>query len=142
MHFRKCLMRTTWLDKCLKNRVSEVVGSRLSCNLNGSTFEIFINDFEGGCIGKKSLLLTRKFLRLFVNTLTVDDNPYLLKRENLTQPIQIKWSQKLQWSQKQKNFSEFFLAFFKSILNFKHIPKKDDPHSWCICRNTGSEKDG
>ena len=26
-------------------------------------------------------------------------------------------------------FSEFFFAFLKFILNFKHFPKKDDPHS-------------
>ena len=35
------------------------------------------------------------------NTLTLDDNHYLLNRDNLTQPIQI------QLSQKQKTFSEF-----------------------------------
>ena len=64
-----------------------------------------------------------KILRLFVNTLTVNGKDYLLKRDNLTEPIQI------QLSQKQKTFSEFFFAFSKSILNFKHLPKKDDPHS-------------
>ena len=62
-------------------------------------------------------------LRLFVKTLTVNDKHYLLNRDNLTQPIQI------QLSQKQKTFSEFFFAFSKSILNFKHLPKKDDPRS-------------
>ena len=67
--------------------------------------------------------MIHKTLRLFVNTLTLDDKHYLLKRDNLTQPIQI------QLSQKQKIFSEFFFAFLKSILNFKHLPKKDDPHS-------------
>ena len=72
---------------------------------------------------KKSLLVIHKILRLFVNTLTVDDKHYLLNRDNLTQPIQ------MQLSQKQKTFSEFFFAFLKSILNFKHLPKKDDPHS-------------
>ena len=35
----------------------------------------------------------------------------------------------LQLSQKQKTFSEFVFAFSKSILNFKHLPKNDDPHS-------------
>ena len=70
-----------------------------------------------------SLLVIHKVLRLFVNTLTVDEHHYLLNRDNLTQPIQI------QLSQKQKTFCEFFFAFLKSILNFKHLPKKDDPHS-------------
>ena len=72
---------------------------------------------------KKSLLVIHKIQRLFVNTLTADDKHYLLNRDNLTQPIQ------MQLSQKQKTFSEFFFAFLKSILNFKHLPKKDDPHS-------------
>ena len=54
---------------------------------------------------EKSLLLIHKTLRLFVNTLTVDEKHYLLNRDNLTQPIQI------QLSQKQKTFSEFYLDF-------------------------------
>ena len=58
-----------------------------------------------------------------VYTLTADDKHYLLNRDNLTQPIQ------MQLYQKQKTFSEFFFAFLKSILNFKHLPKNDDPHS-------------
>ena len=72
---------------------------------------------------EKSLLVINRILRLFLNTLTVNDKHYLLNRDNLTQPIQ------MQLSQKQKTFSEFFFAFLKSILNFKHLPKKDDPHS-------------
>ena len=67
---------------------------------------------------KKSLLVIQKFLRLFLNTRTVNDKHYLLDRDNLTEPIQ------MQLSQKQKTFSEFFFAFLKSILNFKHLPKK------------------
>ena len=74
----------------------------------------------------------QKILRHFVNTLTVDDKHYMLNRDNLTQPIQI------QLSQKQKTFSQFFLKFLKSILNFKQLGKEDDPHSSCISRNTGS----
>ena len=60
---------------------------------------------------------------MFVNTLTVHDKHYLLNRDNLTQTIQI------ELSEKQKTFFEFFLAFLKSILNFKHLPKKDDLRS-------------
>ena len=67
--------------------------------------------------------MIQKILRLFVNTLTVDDKHSLLKRDNLMQPIQIKLSRK------ENTFSELFFAFLKSILNFKHLPKKDDPHS-------------
>ena len=67
---------------------------------------------------EKVSLVIHKFLRIFVNTLTVDDKHHLLKRDNLVEPIQI------QLSKKQKKFSEFFLAFSKSILNFKHLSKK------------------
>ena len=63
-----------------------------------------------------------KILRLFANTLTVDENHYLLTRDNLTQNIQT------QICQKQNTFYQFFVAFLKSILNFQHFPKEDDPH--------------
>ena len=72
---------------------------------------------------QKVFLLIHNILRLFVNTLTVNDKHYLLNRENLTETIQI------QLSQKEKTFFQFFLAFLKSIFHFKHLPKKDDPHS-------------
>ena len=80
--------------------------------------------------------MIHKILRLFVNTLTADDKHYMLKRDNLTEPIQI------QLSQKQKTFCQFCFAFLKSIANSKHFQKKDDPHSWCIWGNRGSEKYG
>ena len=60
---------------------------------------------------------------MFVNTLTADDKYSPLNRDNLTQPIRTKLSQK------QEAFSKFFLAFSKSTLNFEHFEKKDDPHS-------------
>ena len=59
-----------------------------------------------------------KILRLLVNTLTDSDKYCLLYRDNSTQPIQILLSQK------QKTFSEFFSAFFKSKLNFEHFQTK------------------
>ena len=77
-----------------------------------------------------------KIVSLFVKTLIVDDKHYLVNRENLTEPFQMQLSEKL------KTFSEFLFGFLKSILNFKHLPKKDDPHSWCISGNTGSQKYG
>ena len=52
--------------------------------------------------------------------MTVNDKHYVLNRNNLTQPIQ------MELSEKEKTFSEFFFAFLKSLLNFKHLPKKDD----------------
>ena len=85
---------------------------------------------------KKSLLVIRKILRLFVNTLILNDEYYLLNRDNLTQPSQ------MQLCQKQKNFSEFFFSFLKSWRNFKHLTKKHDTHSWCISGSNASEKYG
>ena len=66
--------------------------------------------------------MIQKILRLYGNTLTVDDKHYLLNRDNLAQLIQ------MQLSQKQKSFPAFFFAFLKYILNLKHLPTKGDPH--------------
>ena len=63
-----------------------------------------------------------KIVRLLLNALTADKKHYLPNRDNLTQPIQ------MQLSQKQKTACEFILGFLKSILNFKLLPTKDDPH--------------
>ena len=54
----------------------------------------------------KVSLLIHKVLRLFLTTLTVDEEYYLLNRDNLTQTIQ------MQLSQKQKTFSQFFFSHF------------------------------
>ena len=67
---------------------------------------------------KRSLLVTWKFLRLFVNTLTADDKYSLLNRRSLTQHIQV------QLSQKQKLFSELFYPFLKSKINIERFEKK------------------
>ena len=72
---------------------------------------------------KKSVLVRRKALELFVNTLSADDKYSLLKRDNLMQPI------RTQLSQEQKPFYQLLLAFSKSALNSEHFQKKDDPHS-------------
>ena len=48
----------------------------------------------------------------------------------------------MQLSQKQKKFSEFFVAIWGSRFDFEHFPKKDDPHSYCIFELTDSEKIG
>ena len=58
-----------------------------------------------------------------MNILKVDDKHYLLNRDNLTERIQ------MQLSKKQKTFSGISFGFLNSFLNFKHLPKKNDPHS-------------
>ena len=47
--------------------------------------------------------MIHKILRLFVNTVTVNDKHYQLNRDNLRQPIQ------MQLSQKEKKCGGFFL---------------------------------
>ena len=70
-----------------------------------------------------SLFMLCKFSRLFPETLNEDSKYSLLKRDNLTQPIQ------MELSQKQKIFSRYFSPFFKSNLNFEHFQKKYDSHT-------------
>ena len=81
---------------------------------------------------KKSLLLTCKILVLLVNTLAANEKYPVLNRGNLTIPIQ------KQLSEKQKKFSEFFRAFLKCRLNFKHFQKKDVRQKFCIFEITDS----
>ena len=71
---------------------------------------------------KKRPLVICKTLRLVVKTCTADEKYSLLKRVNLTQPIQ------MQLSQKERIFTEFFFTFSESILNLEHFLTKDDPH--------------
>ena len=59
MYFRNQGLQKTSLDKCLKSRVSEDPstqkirnGLKHCCNLNDSTFKIFINHCDGNCVGK------------------------------------------------------------------------------------------
>ena len=83
---------------------------------------------------KKSLLVIHKILRLFLNTLTVNDKNYPLNRDTLTLPIH------MQLSRKQKTFSQFFFVFLKSIINFWNFDEKRWPSSWCISGNNGFKK--
>ena len=62
------------------------------------------------------------------------DKCSLPKRDNLMQPIHLELSQKL------KTFSQIFVPFSKSRLNFKHFQKQDDAHSLLICDATACEK--
>ena len=46
----------------------------------------------------------------------------------------------MQLFNQQETFSEFFAAFLKSRLNFKHFEKKDHPPRFCSFEVTDSEK--
>ena len=83
---------------------------------------------------KKSVLVIYIIVRLFVNGLIVDVKYYMLNRDNLTQSIE------MQLTQKQKKFDQLFFAILKSILNFSHFSKREDPHSSCISEIKASEQ--
>ena len=70
-----------------------------------------VNELEKVSFSAKKILKT-------VNTLNADEKYSLLKRDNLTQPIQILLSQK------QKTFSQFFSEFLKSTLSLMIFKQK------------------
>ena len=61
-----------------------------------------------------------EILRLFVNALTADDKYSGSNIQNFQQHIQTPLSQK------QKPFSEFFIAFLKCAWYLEHFQKKDE----------------
>ena len=67
------------------------------------------------------------------NTLAADEKYLVLNREIIMIPI------KMQFSQKQKQFSPFSPAFLKSNWNIERLETKDDPHSFFIFEITDSE---
>ena len=69
---------------------------------------------------KKSPSVWYEILRLFVNGWTADDKYSGSNMQNLPQQFQTPFYQK------QKNFSEFFIAFLKCAWNLKHFQKKHD----------------
>ena len=70
---------------------------------------------------------------MLFNTLAAYEKYPVLNRDNLTIPIQ------MQLSQKQKTFSEYFRAFLKSRLNFKHFETKYEPHRFSVFEITNSK---
>ena len=69
---------------------------------------------------KKSPSVLYEILRLFVNALTADDKYSGSNMQNLSQHFQTPLSQK------QKTFSEFFIAFLKFAWNLESFQKKDE----------------
>ena len=61
---------------------------------------------------KKSVLSTCKILGLLANTFAAHEKYLVLDRDNSRIPI------RMQLSEKQKTFSQFFAAFLKSRLSF------------------------
>ena len=84
---------------------------------------------------KKSALVTSEIFRLFVNTLTPDDNysrRYML----------IFWQQlETTLSQKGKTLCGFFIVFLKCAWNLEHSEKEKDHHSLIITEIIASERE-
>ena len=134
----------TWLDKCLKSRVSEdsstsnmVNGPKHCWNQNDSTFTIFIDPCQVWNPGWKGLSewYAKCKDRLLTHFLLMTSIFYLRKA--------IYWNiMRCKYLRNEKKISEFFSAFSKFRFNFEHFQRKDDPHSWCIFELTYSEKLG
>ena len=78
---------------------------------------------------KNSLLLTCQILELIFNRLAADEKYPVPNRDILTIPIQ------MEFSEKQKTFSQVFAAFLKSRLNFRLFEKKRLPSDILYFRN-------
>ena len=82
-----------------------------------------------------SALVTSEISRLFLNTLTPDEN-YSLRN------MQIFWQQiQTLLSQKGKTLCGFFIAFLKYAWNLKHSEKKEEYPSLITTEIIASERD-
>ena len=84
----------------------------------------------------RSAFVRSEILTLFFNTLTTDDKYSRRNMMNFTQQFEPPLSQR------QRTFSEFFLAFLKCALNLKYFEKKDQYPSLVISRIIDSERGG
>ena len=77
-----------------------------------------------------------EILRLFVNALTAHDQYSRSNMQNLRQQVQTPLSQK------QKTFSQFFIAFLKCEWNLEHVQKKGEYSSLIISEIIDAERRG
>ena len=77
-----------------------------------------------------------EILRLFVKALTAHDQYSRSNMQNLPQQVQTPLSQK------QKTFSEFFIAFLKCEWNLEHFQKKGEYSSLIISEIIDAERRG
>ena len=77
-----------------------------------------------------------EILRLLVNPLTADDKYSGSNMQNLTQQFQTPLSQK------EKIFSEFFIAFLKCASNIENFQKKDEYPTLIISEIIDAERRG
>ena len=84
----------------------------------------------------KSAFVRSEILTLFFNTLTTDEKYSRRNMLNFTQQFEAPLSQR------QKTFSEWFLAFLKCALNLEHFEKKDEYSSLVFSKVIDSERGG
>ena len=106
---------------CLDSQHEKV--SQILAKSQWERFCHVFSSFKGKLIWKIAPLLLGEILEVFVNTLIADNEYPVHDCENLPLPMQ------MQWCEKQKYFSQFFVLFPESICNFKHFEKKGDRHS-------------
>ena len=85
---------------------------------------------------KKSAFVWSDILRLFVKTLTADNNYSRCNMQNFEQQVQAPLSQK------EKTFSQCFIAYLKCTWNSKHFETKDEHYSLIISQIIVSERGG
>ena len=85
---------------------------------------------------EKSALVISEIIRLFVNTLSVDEKYSRRNLHNFRQQVQTPRSQK------DKTFCGFFIAFLKCSWNVEDFFKKDEYPSLIISENIESKVDG
>ena len=85
---------------------------------------------------KKSPSVWYEILRLLVHALTADDQYSGSNMQTFPQQFQTPLSQK------EKNFSGFFIAFLKCAGNLKHFQKKDEYPSLIISEIIDAERRG
>ena len=85
---------------------------------------------------EKSALVRCKILGLFVNTFTAEYKYSRRNMQTLRQQVQTPLSLK------QKTFSGFFIAFFKSTWNGEHFEKKGESSSLSISEIIDSKRGG
>ena len=112
--FPKVRTLKTWLDKCLRCPVSANPSPCDMVNVPKQCWNLH-QSFLRKLSWEKSLLLTCKIFWLLVKTLATDEKDLFHYTNNLTIPIQ------MQFSQKQKTFSQFLSEFLKCRLNFEHF---------------------
>ena len=85
---------------------------------------------------RKSALAITEILRLFVNTLTVEDKNFRRNMQNFPQQFYTPLSQKV------KTFRGFFSVFLKYAWKVEHLQKKDEYRSLITSEIIESERGG